>query len=212
MYEGFMKEKLIKMLTLQNEMNTKVHPHWRAQGFRWDRAIWTECAELLDHHGWKWWKHQEPDWPQIILEIVDIWHFGLSDVMSRADSVDNIAKQIEHAVLSAKKPDNFLTAVEKLAGYVLEHQTFSVGIFAEMMLVANLSMDELYRKYVGKNVLNFFRQDHGYKDGTYIKKWDGREDNEHLVEIVEQLDCDSASFSEDVYSALKVRYATQKTN
>jgi dimeric dUTPase (all-alpha-NTP-PPase superfamily) len=207
-----MKEKLIQMLVLQNEMNTKVHPQWRTQGFRWDRAIWTECAELLDHHGWKWWKHQEPDWPQIILEIVDIWHFGLSDLMSRGDSVENIAKQIEHGVLSAKKPDNFLTAVEKLAGYVLTNQMFSVVIFAEMMLVANLSMDELYKKYVGKNVLNFFRQDHGYKEGSYIKQWDGREDNEHLVEVVEQLDCDSLSFREDVYSALKKRYSPQKAS
>ena len=34
-----------------------------------------ECSELLDHYGWKWWKHQATDLDQVKLEIVDIWHF-----------------------------------------------------------------------------------------------------------------------------------------
>jgi hypothetical protein len=61
---------------------------------------------------------------------------------------------------------------------------------------------------VGKNVLNFFRQDHGYKEGTYIKVWGGREDNEHLVEICARLDIVSSTFQQDVYQGLKQRYVT----
>ena len=38
------------MLELQDSMNSKVSADWRAQGFEWYRAIWVECAELLDHH------------------------------------------------------------------------------------------------------------------------------------------------------------------
>lgn len=49
----------------------------------------------------------------------------------------------------------------------------------------NLSWDELHRQYVAKNVLNMFRQDNGYKAGTYIKDWGGREDNVVLVELME---------------------------
>jgi hypothetical protein len=30
---------------------------------------------------------------------------------------------------------------------------------------------------MGKNILNQFRQDHGYKEGIYIKVWNGEEDN-----------------------------------
>ena len=56
------------------------------------------------------------------------------------------------------------------------------------MRASDLSFDQLYRMYVGKNVLNFFRQDHGYKDGSYVKVWDGREDNEHLSDILSRLD------------------------
>ena len=69
-----------------------------------------------------------------------------------------------------------------------------------------MSLDELYRGYVGKNVLNFFRQDHGYKDGSYVKQWNGREDNEHLVDILTTLDSESPSFKDDLYTGLKTRY------
>ena len=55
------------MLNLQDSMNTKVNADWRRQNFAWYRAIWIECAELLDHYGWKWWKHQEMDRDQVVL-------------------------------------------------------------------------------------------------------------------------------------------------
>ena len=55
-------------------------------------------------------------------------------------------------------------------------------------------------------MLNFFRQDQGYKDGSYLKTWDGREDNEHLVEAFAKFDSGSASFRDDVYQGLRQRY------
>ena len=64
-----------------------MHPDWRSQGYEYYRAIWVECAELLDHFGWKWWKQQPTDVDQVQLEIVDIWHFGLSDLL-RDDALD----------------------------------------------------------------------------------------------------------------------------
>ena len=74
------------------------------------------------------------------------------------------------------------------------------------MAAADLDFEGLYRGYVGKNVLNFFRQDHGYKDGSYIKVWSGREDNEHLVELTAELDASSATFKDDLYAGLAKRY------
>ena len=56
--------------------------------------------------------------------------------------------------------------------------------------------------------IEFFRQDHGYQDGTYIKEWQGREDNEHLSELLDTLDATAAGFPEAVYDALSARYAT----
>jgi len=57
--------------------------------------------------------------------------------------------------------------------------------------------------------LNIFRQDNGYKDGSYQKVWDGREDNEHLADVLATLDCDSASFKKDIYLALNEIYSSQ---
>ena len=61
------------MARMQESYNCEVHPDWRNQGYPFYRAVWVECAELLDHYGWKWWKHQRPDLEQVKLEIVDIW-------------------------------------------------------------------------------------------------------------------------------------------
>jgi len=74
-----------------------------------------------------------------------------------------------------------------------------------MMSSVNLSFDELFSRYVAKNVLNIFRQDHGYKDGTYVKTWQGREDNEHLMDILEQVDGTNLS-RDGLYNQLKARY------
>ena len=55
-------------------------------------------------------------------------------------------------------------------------------------------------------MLNIFRQDNGYKDGSYEKTWGGREDNEHLADILARLDCNAVSFKDDVYQALAQTY------
>ena len=60
-----MKTQLLVMLEMQDAMNARVNPDWRRAGNAWYRAIWTECAEMLDHYGWKWWKHQRPDLEQV---------------------------------------------------------------------------------------------------------------------------------------------------
>lgn len=65
---------------------------------------------------------------------------------------------------------------------------------------------DLLNRGVAKNVLNIFRQHHGYKEGHYQKIWQGREDNEHLVEIMAELDTSSDEFRERLYSSLEQRY------
>lgn len=207
------KTQIITMLELQDGMNSKVNADWRNAGFEWHRAIWVECAELMDHYGWKWWKKQTPDTEQVALELIDIWHFGLSIMLSSSLSQDEIVQKIQQELdLSQVAPVDFKVAVENFALATLQDKQFHLHEFAAMMLGVNLDFESLYRGYVGKNVLNFFRQDHGYKEGTYIKNWyDGREDNEHLVDIVAKLDSSAASFKDDVYQGLKAQYAKCKS-
>lgn len=203
-----MRQALINMLTLQHRMNTRVHAQWPEQDFEWYRAIWVECGELIDHYGYKWWKKQVPDLPQVQLEVIDIWHFGLSALFGDGKSVETIADEIL-AELASHVPSGagVREATETLALHSLDSHGFSPARFWDLMLAAELDFDALYSAYISKNVLNFFRQDHGYQEGTYEKTWAGREDNEHLVELIEALDASADDFAEQVYSALAARYS-----
>ncbi len=202
-----MKQALINMLTMQHNMNTRVHENWVEQNFEWYRAAWIECGELIEHYGYKWWKKQEHDLEQVRLEVIDIWHFGMSALFTGGKSVEQIAGEIE-AELQQHEPTGLgvREATEELALHCLQTRSFSPSRFWDLMLASGLDFDGLYTAYVGKNVLNFFRQDHGYKDGSYIKNWAGREDNEHLVELVADLDHGAGDFADQVYQALEGRY------
>ena len=203
-----MRQALSNMLEMQHSMNTRVHEDWINQGFEWYRAIWIECGELVEHYGYKWWKKQHPDIDQVRLEVIDIWHFGLSALFKDGVSIEALASAIE-SELESHQPSGagVREATEALAQHSLETKGFSPSRFWDLMLASGLDFDTLYTAYVGKNVLNFFRQDNGYKEGTYLKNWAGREDNEHLVELIDGLDTSSESFADEVYRALAKRYA-----
>lgn len=192
------------MLEYQDAMNCRVNQEWREQNFSWCRAIWVECAELMDHYGWKWWKQQSPDMEQVKLELIDIWHFGLSRLMLDPVNTEHIA----HALLTGldKPREDFLLTIEHFVQHTLAHQSFDVERFGQAMKAINFTSDDLFKGYMGKNVLNFFRQDHGYKEGHYQKIWEGREDNEHLVDIVSVLSSRDGDFKDRLYSELKARY------
>ncbi len=197
-----MNQKIINMLSLQDGMNSKVNTAWREAGNEWYRAIWMESSEMLEHYGWKWWKKQQPDVMQVKLEVVDIVHFALSIRLEQGGSLDETAAVIAAEFASPVATDDIKTTIELLAKETLINQGAHFSIIAGVMQHLDMVFDELYEIYVGKNVLNMFRQDNGYKDGTYIKIWQGREDNEHLADIMKTLDSDSTTFKDDVYAAL----------
>lgn len=193
------------MAEMQDTHNNHVHPDWRSQGYEYYRAIWVECAELLDHFGWKWWKQQSPDLDQVKLEVVDIWHFGLSDLL-RSEKLDDSVCDALQVVSGGGDAAAFRLAVEALAERTLVERAFVVAPFAEVMRQLPLDFQELFDLYVGKNVLNNFRQDHGYKTGEYRKIWHDREDNEHLVEALADLHCSPDEIPARLYEALLRRY------
>lgn len=204
-----MKQAFVTMLNMQNKMNQRVHADWAAQNFEWYRAAWIECGELIEHYGYKWWKKQVPDLPQVKLEVIDIWHFGMSALFANGDAIEQIADDMVNALEGYKyQGQSVLQATEALAENCLASKSFSVTLFWDLMHSVDMNFDALYQQYVGKNVLNFFRQDNGYKDGSYIKVWQGREDNEHLVDILTELDCSATNFNEQVYQELQQRYTS----
>lgn len=208
------------MLALQANVNAKVDPNWITARYPYLRAVAIEGAEAIEHHGWKWWKKQDKDLSQLQMELVDIWHFILSEILLRND--DNQLTPLEY-LLSALSDANSLQVIElDNTAYKLNEtdlvtklelliaisiaRRIDLGLFESIMRDCELTWTDLFCQYVGKNVLNMFRQDNGYKEGTYRKMWEGREDNEHLVEILESLDPDLPSFKDEIYSALTNTY------
>ncbi|XPF92554.1 dUTP diphosphatase [Colwellia sp. RE-S-Sl-9] len=198
--------QITQMLTMQDAMNSRVSETWRDNNYEWYRAIWVECAEMLDHHGWKWWKHQEIDVPQVQLELVDIFHFGLSLRLMTGASVESITAELAQELTEKTSETDFKIALENLASAAVSNKAFDAVALADCMRLMNMDLNELFRQYVGKNTLNFFRQDHGYKEGTYIKIWNGEEDNEVLANIVTTLDPSAADFQQQLYAALEAKY------
>ena len=198
-----------EMLELQESINRQISPDWRTQRYPWYRAIWIECAELMEHHGWKWWKQQTSDLEQIHLELIDIWHFGLSDCLQTTDaSMDLIADSLYRGIFnnSVAPTQDLISTTEDFARDCLQLKRFATAGFAQLLQVAQLDFQVLVKLYIGKNVLNSFRQDNGYKQGSYRKIWLGQEDNEHLIQILNETDTLDIRLAREIYKALAERY------
>ena len=200
-----LREKIKEMLDLQNKINEKVHPDWREQNFEWYRAIWVECAELLDHYGWKWWKKQNPNQAQIELELVDIWHFGLSILLSKYD-IEKSISLISEGMIDQRGSGKFRENLEDFTSNTLQTRSFDLKRFNQVMNDVGLTFEKLYVGYISKNVLNSFRQDKGYQAGTYIKDWGGIEDNEYLIRLASKMDPKSENFSSELYTLMEKEY------
>ena len=208
-----MIDKILEMLQLQNSINEKVNPDWKKAGYEWYVAIYTEAVELLDHIGWKWWKKQEPNLEQCKLEIVDIWHFCLSIYACDAEEheYEKVAAQIALAFNpKSEHYDPFKIDVRKMVEAfireTIETKKPNLYLLAAIMKMLGMSFDDLYSGYIAKNVLNFFRQENGYREGTYIKTWSGKEDNEYLAEIINSIGTDKDDFAAQVKAQLEEIY------
>lgn len=229
-----LKEQIKEMAAMQHKLNELVDPQWLSSGHAWMRAMCHEALELQEHIGWKWWKKQKPDVAQARIELVDMWHFILSqyisvsynDLKSRADHGTIIFMQGTYedtadAVLGGVfEPDDSMYTVlhrpmmpAQMDSHELVDAIVGLGCFGyvfpkafhELLKRLDMTWDDLYRMYVAKNVLNTFRQDNGYKQGTYIKTWDGAEDNVWLEGYMkEHADVNAAQLE----AALKLKYAS----
>ncbi len=206
--------KIETMLTLQQELNDATNGTGWENGttknnkvIDWRRCIWLEAAELVESYPWKHWKSidADPDYANIKIEAVDIWHFVMSEALrqynvNRMGGISKLSKAIMSTdayfdFVAGKKPDtdshyDEIIEVEKLVellfgGASVEEWTAQ---FYRVALISGLDLDELYKLYIGKNILNRFRQDHGYKEGTYNKIWNGEEDNVVMQRILSEKD------------------------
>jgi len=216
----FTHNQIPTMLRLQDQINTKIDPHWMDYQHPYMRAVIVEAAEAMEHYGWKWWKNQNRDMAQVQMELVDIWHFILSEILLNTQGDIETAALLLDSDLSENQQvftlDNcefhlntmdFVEKLELMIGLAVLDD-FSVSLVNSLMVDCQFSWNDMFTAYVGKNVLNMFRQDHGYKDGSYIKIWHGREDNEYLTDILQSVNTDADNIEEILLGKLEEVYAT----
>lgn len=222
------QEQFMEMTRLQDFLNQNIHINWSTQHWNWRIAIKDEVMELLDFIGWKWWKSQPTrplDDKQVHLELVDIWHFLLSAMMENemaASPLDwdtalwyKLYPKVTTKNLHNQKFKEHLLHLDSDMGNFVK-----VKYFCKCMEQAGLDWEGLRELYIGKVALNNFRQDNGYKEGTYQKIWalrvseEGRgfdtyEDNAYLEIVIASLHMalDPIPFTyQNVYDSLEAAY------
>lgn len=225
-------DKILIMLQLQNQLNDSTNGDDWTKGItknkkviNWKRCIYMECAEMIDSFSWKHWKNidAQPDWDNLQIEVVDVWHFIISLAIENyaqqmRGGVEDLGIDISNMSAFSKidlKNDKFasqdevMEKVESIMSIVLSKVELDLELliseFFDLVIMSGLDLDALYKLYVGKNILNQFRQDNGYKDGSYIKVWNGQEDNVVMKKIWEE---NSDIKPDDLYRELSKVYLT----
>ena len=206
-------DKILLMLQLQAQLNDATNGEEWTKGvtkngktINWERCIYMECAEMVESFSWKHWKsiNKEPDWDNLQIEVVDVWHFiislaiqnyannfkgGIEDLAINISQLESFSK-IDVSKTAFDTQDNIISKVENIIRLALSQEELNIEVliaeFFDLTLMSGLNLETLYRLYVGKNVLNQLRQDNGYKDGSYIKVWNGEEDNVVMKRVWEE--------------------------
>lgn len=210
------KDKINAMLSLQNQLNTRTAgDQWisgvtsEGREINWERCIYMEACELLDSFNWRHWKSidKPDDLDNAKMEAIDVFHFVMS--LAIESGTEDILTDV--FVNNVTTGNAMINNIEGLVVNCIFHG-MNLGIDTENLEAIytqtnsifyglQMSVDDIYRLYVIKNTLNTFRQDNGYKEGTYHKFWFGQEDNE-----VAQKYWDDSYTSQDFYNKLTELY------
>ena len=222
--------KIRQMLEMQQQLNDATGGIGWEHGYTnkgkridWQRCIYLEAAELVDSYPWKHWKNINgtPDYDNIKIEIVDIWHFVMSEALrdykvNQKGAIDKLTSDIIKVVNYQQFTKDVKPLDEDIYKQIAWVESFIktlftsedvltiIDAFFDMAYHLQVNLDILYRLYIGKNILNKFRQDHGYKEGKYIKQWNGVEDN---VVMQDTLEKQPDVTPEQLYEALERVYA-----
>lgn len=230
----FTVEQVTKLLAMQDQLNTYIHPEWKSQDFDWNFAIIDECREIKEHLGWKWWKESykcgltESNRKQVQLEVIDILHFVLSIAGECHTDVNSVTRWLNYG--KRYDPIGWDEALEWMLEEAITKGSDTYEYWTVLAILSGLTTEQVIETYTQKFVLNKFRQDHGYKNGSYVKVWSlsyptpqtqehpcedllvvEKEDNEVLADIVEELGNDGDDITSEVllYRYLEMAYAAR---
>ena len=177
-----------KMYTLEQclEQQKKVDTSIKHDGayLPWLAGI-GEVVEMCDHLSLisTWKKQPEADMKQAFMELIDVFAFALSMKDEHEDIDPNNISSTMHLFDNYGIDLLIFNLIKKLCN---EEFNKSIGLILVICkYYFKRDYGDIYYYYMGKQTLTRFRQDNGYKDGTYIKIWGGREDNEFLTDALE---------------------------
>jgi hypothetical protein len=242
------EDMMLDMLDRQNKLNILTcGENWikgytnKGKRINFKLCIRMETSELIDSFNWKHWKdieNNEIDLNNVKIELTDIFHFILSEYISK---YSNKYQLVNFEYVCEKLLNSMYKKLNS------KYEVVDVGIrdivhFAENMITSKsiksiadnffiimrileinklFNFTDLYKLYVGKNILNKFRQDNGYKDGTYVKLWKFKngvvEDNEVMYNIIEDKNLNFNiisidNFKDIVINKLTTIYEENKTH
>ena len=194
-----MIEQIKEMMKIQNKLNNHLNDNWANEDWIFNMAANMEMDEAVEHYDYKWWKDQELDINKVKMEMVDIWHFLLSGIIVSKINPEEVEDALKEGFNTEKsaflvEASNFIKCYDPIE---------KTEILAECMNSIDMSFDELRTLYLGKSILNLFRWNNGYNDGTYVKVWGGLEDNEYLTSIIM---CHPDAPADEIYQMLEEHY------
>ena len=150
-------------------------------------AASAEVIEKLDHLGMisTWKKQPAPDLKQAFMEGVDVFAFIMSAAIQ--EGMEHTLKYyVNYLPYYRDMPSNqlFYDLLSKICKGFYDNALAALSVINERLY--NKTAEDLFYYYMGKQALTQFRQANGYKTGDYIKSWAGKEDNEHLTEMLEK--------------------------
>lgn len=185
-----------EMLANQNSLNEKAYnTEWLAKGstreFNYPVAASQEIAEFINSFWLPWWSKAEQDMANCRIELVDALHFLLSEAIIQ---FEGDLSQAEDFIM-----ESFEIAMDVLESQIELPPTLEIArmlqssinadldsVFSDLFLLSHsidFDIEKMHALYMGKSILNKFRQDNGYKSGTYIKKWDGVNEDNHFLSV-----------------------------
>lgn len=108
------------------------------------------------------------------------------EIVEQTLSYDNLLKYMQDVLtdnVTNKSSDNTQPREPVLARMMSSFY----NIMTYLKYKDNFDTAMLYQYYIAKIALNQFRQENGYKEGTYKKIWMEQEDNEYAIALVKKL-------------------------
>lgn len=195
----------------------------RSDAMDQDLAIFDEMAEFRNSFiRFRWWGGDtEPvDLSNARMEIVDAFHFLLSAHIARYNGdLEVVARDVEMDATRVfseghRKAVSLNNAFKRFLVKALESRPAFWELF-ELCTYVDMDWTRLSSYYLGKAMLNKFRQANGYGDKprTYKKVWqDGKEDNYYLMLHLDSiLDAGQVPNTEGLIVWLADEYAKMRT-